>query len=145
MKRYVLFIVLFLAVGGFFQVAACTCGEASFSRQVEIATAVFRGRVIAKHKSKEVEQNGIKVTVLVERVWKGRVSQKAFIYTGPTADLYPVMNLCAPVFRIGQTYIFMGKGSDHLETDICSGTMTIREAGLARRLSAALAASRVYD
>src|SRR5215468_3302710 len=82
-------------------VIACTCGESTVAEDRERATAVFVGKVVAKRKSDAVEKNGVEVTLEVELVWKGTISQRVIVYTGATDDLYPFVNLCATPFKMG--------------------------------------------
>jgi hypothetical protein len=67
-------------------------------------------------------QNGVEVTFKVERVWKGKTSEQILVHTGPTEDLYDTLDLCAPLFQVGQKYIVFGYGKTRLKTDTCAGT-----------------------
>ena len=125
-RRILLAITLLLTGGALERVAACTCGEATTAQYFQSATAVFIGVVGAKQKSNAVAKDGVEVTFRVEGVWKGNVSKKALVYTGPTGDLYPFENMCAPQFRVGRRYIVFALGRDKLETDICTGTVDSR-------------------
>jgi hypothetical protein len=119
---------------------ACTCGESTVAEDRERASAVFVGRVTSKRKSNAVERDGVEITLKVERVWKGMISEKVIVYTGATDDLYPFVNLCATFFRLGQRYIVFAYGKDKFATDVCAGSgdfpyanKVIRELGKGRR------------
>jgi hypothetical protein len=126
MKRLIVLMALLITGGAIDRAAACSCDEATTAVYFKTASAVFIGTVTAKRKSNAAEKDGVEVTLKVERVWKGNVSNSALVYTGATSDLYPFENLCAPRFRIGQRYIVFALGQDKLETDICAGTLDFR-------------------
>jgi hypothetical protein len=103
-------------------VSACTCGDATVAEYRTSAKAVFLGEVVSKRKSDAVEKNGVEVTLKVERVWKGSISEEVLVYTGATDDLYPFVNLCATPFRTGERYIVFAYGEEKLATDMCAGS-----------------------
>ena len=141
MKLRILLSVITLLLGSVaINAFACTCGESTVAEYRERATAVFVGRVTSKRKSNAVERDGGEITLKVERVWKGVISEKVIVYTGATDDLYPFVNLCATPFRLGQRYIVFAYGQDKFATDVCAGSgefpyanQVIRELGRARR------------
>ncbi len=139
--RILLLSIITLLLGSFAnRASACTCGESTVAEDRERATAVFVGKVISKRKSNAVERDGVEVTLKVERVWKGMISERAIVYTGATDDLYPFVNLCATPFRLGQRYIVFAFGQDKFATDVCAGSgdfpyanKVIRELGRGKR------------
>lgn len=125
-----------LAVFGFgfgSQAYACTCAELTVSQQRENATAVFSGTVLRRLRSDEVEKDGVEVTFKVDRIWKGRVEAATSVFTGPTSDLYPFENLCAPQLRVGQKYIVFAFGKNKITTDVCAGTLAFPDAKKVKR------------
>ncbi|HSE25725.1 MAG TPA: hypothetical protein VLB68_28930, partial [Pyrinomonadaceae bacterium] len=72
--------------------------------------------------SNAVEREGVEITLKVDRVWKGKISEKMIVYSGATDDLYPFVNLCATPFRLGEKYIVFAYGQDKLATDVCAGS-----------------------
>lgn len=134
-------VIMFLAVtlGVSIRVHACTCAELTVAQQRDNASAIFRGKVISKVKSDAVEKNGVKVTLGVDTVWKGRDVKEIVVYTGATEDLYPFLSLCATPFVIGEEYLVFAYGSEHLATDVCAGTTALSNAGyLLRELGAGI-------
>jgi hypothetical protein len=86
------------------------------------------GTPITKIRSDAIERHGVEITFKVTRLWKGEIGPQTVVYTGATSDLYDFENLCAPPFKIGQSYIVFALGADKLTTDICAGTLSVAEA-----------------
>lgn len=103
-------------------VYACTCGEITVAERKRNAKAVFLGTVLSKKKSDAIEKNGVEVTLKVERVWKGDISERVVVYTGATDDLYDFVDLCASWLRVGQKHVVFTYGKDKHMTDVCAGT-----------------------
>ena len=113
----------FLCLGLFIDDAvACTCTGGTTSELRQSARAVFLAKVASKRKSDAVKEDGVEVTLEVEKVWKGKITKQTIIHTGPTDDLYPFIELCATPFKIGESYIIFAYGKKKLSTDVCAGT-----------------------
>ena len=127
-KMFILLVGLITFFFGSSNTQACTCGETTVSEQRVNASVVFLGTVTKKVRSNTVERDGVQVTFKVTRVWKGDASREIVIYTGPTSDLYPFENLCAPPFKVGARYVVFAVREDKLETDVCAGTLLATQA-----------------
>jgi hypothetical protein len=124
MRRIILplgFAVALLAVFAS-SASACTCGDSTVAEYRARAQAVFLAKVVSKRKSDALEKNGVEVTLKVERMWKGQITEEVLVYTGATDDLYPFVNLCATPFSVGEKYIVFAFGEEKLTTDVCAGS-----------------------
>ena len=124
LRIVVLSITIVLATGFANRVFACGCLGTAFGPDYrQRADVVFVGKVVAKRKSDAVEKDGVEVTLEVERVWKGTIFKRTFVYTGATGDLYPFIDSCAIPFLMDQHYVvFAYRWHGQLVTDVCTGS-----------------------
>lgn len=123
-QLFVLGLVLFLHTDAM----ACSCiliGGESLKQQVTIAKkdskAVFSARVLAI--TKEPENYFVSVRLLVEDVWKGKLTKEVFLTTGSGGGG------CGYPFEVGENYLIYAYASNigSLSTGICSRTKTLSD------------------
>jgi hypothetical protein len=98
---------------------SCTCsGKRSPVAELEVATAVFAGRV------REVTPSGRekKVVFEVETAWKG-VSKSIAVVSTPSEG-----GVCGNNFVLNEKYLVYAFGTSDLETDICTRTGRLSDA-----------------
>ncbi|MDX6382486.1 MAG: hypothetical protein QOK48_59 [Blastocatellia bacterium] len=119
-------VIICLTVLVFAQPAlACLCNGGSrktvFNRARKRATVIFVGRAVDVHNGITYgEFPGWRVTLKVDRYWKGQATQEMIVFTGP-GD-------CASYFRVGDEYLvlaYVPSDQDHLYTDVCMQTGSI--------------------
>lgn len=120
MKLIIMPLIIFaLALLNASTTLACSCSNPVPPREeLKKRDVVFLGKVISRKKSSD----GVEVVFKVERVWKGKITEEASIFTGYTADLYDYENMCAPILKLGESYLIYAYGNDKLETDVCTRT-----------------------
>ena len=105
---------------------ACLCNGASqsklFNRARKRAAVIFVGRAVDVHNGiTNGEFPGWRVTLRVDRFWKGRVAEEMIVFTGP--------GNCASYFEVGGQYLvfaYVSSGENHLYTDVCMQTGALR-------------------
>lgn len=61
----------------------CTCGEMSVRESRNLAKVVFLGKVVSKKLETNSKDSRVEITLQVERVWKGDVSERIIVFTDP--------------------------------------------------------------
>lgn len=114
-------ILCFVAVG---EAKACKCVQRTFEQHVKISSPVFAGTVTKKEELKTaVSEGNVKITFLVDKVWKGKADTEYVVYTrrgGPDCGL-------GRLFEVGSKYIVFAIGNERLATSSCTPTNTYSE------------------
>jgi hypothetical protein len=105
---------------------ACLCeggsSKKAFNRARKKADVIFVGRAVDVHNGiTHAEFRGWRITLKVERYWKGQPTQEVVVFTGP-GD-------CAAYFQVGDEYLvlaYVSEGKEHLYTDVCMRTGLVR-------------------
>ncbi|BBI34023.1 hypothetical protein [Cohnella abietis] len=97
------------------KVFACSCGESSIEKRLELSSTVFTGTLV----SKDEEGGNI---LNVDKVWKGDPAD-GYVYSG-------FLGMCGTEFEIGNKYlVFTEKFKGKETTSLCSGNKLITDAG----------------
>jgi hypothetical protein len=107
---------------------ACTCVPSKGpTEELELAAAVFSGKVveIRRHKRSEDIFARVEVVLRVERVWKGVGGATVSVFTASHSAT------CGYGFKGGRTYlVYAHKDAEgRLSTGICSRTRRLKDAG----------------
>ena len=107
---------------------ACTCVPTKGPTEgLELAAAVFSGKVveIRRHKRSEDIFARVEVVLRVERVWKGVEGTTVNVFTASHSAT------CGYGFKEGRTYLVYAykNAVGRLSTDICSRTRRLKDAG----------------
>ena len=107
---------------------ACTCAPSKGpTEELELAAAVFSGKVVGikRHKQAEDIFARVEVVLRVERVWKGVEGATVSVFTSPHSAA------CGYDFKGGRTYlVYAHKNAEgRLSTGICGRTRRLKDAG----------------
>ncbi len=95
-RRCSIAVLILLGMLGGAATLAAECVHISLHVRKEIADLMFSGRVTAIQNLPD----GLRVTLDVDRVWKGRVQRTMSIYVRPEQD--------APTYQPGHRYVIVG-------------------------------------
>ncbi|MFC9709192.1 hypothetical protein ACFTRD_13680 [Paenibacillus sp. NPDC056933] len=139
MKRLVLITLVLLVIStgftGFWEVKAyaCSCVDSNAQEKLKTYTSVFTGKVVKKGGTQIFSPDRLRAyTFEVDTAWKG-VSSKRMIIMGNDAG----SESCGIQFEKNQSYLIFAyqdeKGSK-LHTNLCSGNVSLDQAGDALKL-----------
>ncbi len=107
---------------------ACTCAPSKGpAEELQLAAAVFSGKVVEIKRHKQAEDIFARVEVVfrVGRVWKGVEGATVSVFTSPHSAA------CGYAFKGGRTYlVYAHQGAKgRLSTGICGRTRRLKDAG----------------
>ncbi|SEK73674.1 hypothetical protein [Paenibacillus sp. OK003] len=139
MKRLVWFALILLLAGlGYTafpgeKAYACSCVEANAQEKLKTSTAVFTGKVVKKGGTQIFSPDRVRAyTFEVDTAWKG-VSAKRMTVMGNDAG----SDSCGIQLEKNQSYLifaYQNKMDDKLHTNLCSGNLSVDQAGDALKL-----------
>ncbi|SHN78063.1 Tissue inhibitor of metalloproteinase [Paenibacillus sp. ov031] len=139
MKRLVWFALILLLVGLGYTVFpgekayACSCVESNAQEKLKTSTSVFTGKVVKRGGTQIFSPDRLRAyTFEVDTAWKG-VSSKRMTVMGNDAG----SESCGIQLEKNQSYLifaYKNKMDDKLHTNLCSGNVSIDQAGDALKL-----------
>lgn len=139
MKRIIIvaFVLLFITAGLSLvpdgRAYACSCVEANAQEKLKTSTAVFTGKVVKKGVTQIFSPDRLRAyTFDVDTAWKG-VSAKRMTVMGNDAG----SESCGIQLEKDQSYLifaYQNKMDNKLHTNLCSGNVSVDQAGDALKL-----------
>ncbi|MDN4604677.1 hypothetical protein P5G61_25850 [Paenibacillus sp. F6_3S_P_1C] len=139
MKRLVLITLVLLVIStgftGFWEekAYACSCVEANAQEKLKTSTSVFTGKVVKRGGVQIFSTERLRAyTFEVDTAWKG-VSSKRMIVMGNDAG----SESCGVQFEKKQSYLifaYQDEEGSTLHTNLCSGNVSVDQAGDALKL-----------
>ncbi|NUU77600.1 hypothetical protein [Paenibacillus xylanilyticus] len=107
---------------------ACSCAYIEIPKRLEGATTAFTGKVVKRGVTPIFSQNGFReYTFEVDKAWKGVHAKKMRIMVDDSGS-----SSCGVQFEHNQSYLifaYQKEKDGRLHTDLCSGNLTLSEAG----------------
>ncbi|WP_405153655.1 hypothetical protein [Paenibacillus sp. FSL K6-0108] len=139
MKRlvWITLVLLVISTGftGFWEekAYACSCVESNAQEKLKTSTSVFTGKVVKKGGTQIFSPDRLRAyTFEVDTAWKG-VSSKRMTVMGNDAG----SESCGIQLEKNQSYLifaYQNKMDDKLHTNLCSGNVSVDQAGDALKL-----------
>jgi MYXO-CTERM domain-containing protein len=120
-------VVLFLGLAGLAQTSearACSCINLSPSEGRSSSHAIFTGEVIEIGPNQATGFGGLEITLRVERVWKGELTEEVKVHTAGSGAA------CGYTFVKGETYLVyaLRDAADPMRVSLCSRTALAKNA-----------------